>query len=72
MPVAEFLGELADALSAAFRDEDRDLAQPLRPQGSGWAPKWSVSHARDDTPAPVLAAIKPDRESEAFVPVHGA
>jgi hypothetical protein len=30
MPCAEFVGELPDALSAIFRDEDRDLAQPLR------------------------------------------
>jgi hypothetical protein len=27
---AEFLGELPDALGAVHRDEDRDLAEPLR------------------------------------------
>ena len=30
VPGAEFVGELPDALRAAFRDEDRDLAEPLR------------------------------------------
>jgi hypothetical protein len=30
LPGAEFLGELPDALGAVLRDEDRDLAQPLR------------------------------------------
>ena len=30
LPGAEFLGALTDVLGAAFRDEDRDLAQPLR------------------------------------------
>jgi len=30
VPDAEFLGELPDVLGAAFRDEDRDLAQPMR------------------------------------------
>ena len=49
LPFAEFLSELPDALGAAFRDQDRDLAQPLRPQGSGWAPKRLVSHGRADT-----------------------
>ena len=30
LPDAELLGELPDVFDAAFRDEDRDLAQPLR------------------------------------------
>jgi hypothetical protein len=30
LPRAEFLGDLSDALGAVPRDEDRDLAQPLR------------------------------------------
>jgi hypothetical protein len=30
VPNAEFPGELPDVLDAAFRDEDCDLAQPMR------------------------------------------
>jgi hypothetical protein len=30
LPRAEFVSELLDALGAVLRDEDRDLAQPLR------------------------------------------
>ena len=35
---AEFVSELSDALGAILRDEDRDLAQPLRSWGSGRGP----------------------------------
>jgi hypothetical protein len=35
MSGAEFLGELPDALGTVLRDENRDLAQPLRSWGSG-------------------------------------
>jgi hypothetical protein len=34
LPAAEFVGELSDALGAVLRDEDRDLAQPLRSERS--------------------------------------
>jgi hypothetical protein len=30
LPRAEFVSELLDALGAVLRDEDRDLAKPLR------------------------------------------
>jgi hypothetical protein len=30
VPDAEFLGEPPDVLGAVLRDEDRDLAQPVR------------------------------------------
>jgi hypothetical protein len=35
MPGAEFVGELPDALGAGRRNEDGDLAEPLRLERSG-------------------------------------
>jgi hypothetical protein len=56
VPSAEIVGELPDALSALFRDEDRDLAQPLRSQGLGWGPALAHQRAAADEPGTSLRA----------------
>jgi hypothetical protein len=46
----EFVGELPDALGAVLRNEDRNLAQPLRWWGLGRGPALADQRAADDKP----------------------
>jgi len=64
VPVAEFLSELPDTLDAIFRDENRDLAQPLRSWGSGWRPALVHQRVPGRYPAPVRAIQQTGKAGE--------
>jgi len=64
VPGAKFLGELPDTLDAIFRDENRDLAQPLRSWGSGWRPALVHQRVPGRYPAPVRAIQQTGKAGE--------